>query len=463
MFPAIHSARSRRGARIRAIPLLLALPLASCAVGPDFDKPMAPDVASYTSQTVPVQTASTADGTHGGEAQTLLIGAQLPQQWWQLFGSEKLNALVNEAFAASPSVASARAALTQAEEVLRVQQGGLWPSADIGAGAQRQKTFMNFGEPGVLGPLNLYNADVKVSYGLDLFGGLRRYIEGQQSIVDYQRIELQAIYLTLAANVVTTSVQEASLRAQIDATNEIVTAQEELLKLTELQYQLGATALPQLLAARSELATVRASLPLLRQGLAATQSQLAVYLGKLPMQHVATNFSLDELTLPQQVPLGVPSELVRRRPDVLAAEALLHKASADVGVATADLFPKFILSASYGAQSNELSTLFDTSVFTMGANLMQPLFHGGSLRAQKRAAEAAYQQALADYRQTVLTAFKNTSDAMQAVIADAEALRAQREALVSAEGTLQLVEQQYRLWPDAKRKGAGRRFSLCFR
>jgi NodT family efflux transporter outer membrane factor (OMF) lipoprotein len=427
----------------RAWPLLALL--TGCTVGPDFERPALPDAERYTAQPVSESTAATAEPVSGGQAQTLRAGATLPQQWWHTFGSARLNALVDEAFAASPSVTAARAALTQAEQLLRSQRGYQLPSVDLGVGAQRQKTFMNFDEPRVIGPLNLYNADVSVSYGIDLFGGLRRRVEAQQAVVDVQRYELQATYQTLAGNVVTTSVQEASLRAQLEATQQIVAAQEELLAVAETRYQLGAIPYAQLLSARSELAAVRASLPQLQRSLAAAQAQLAVYLGKLPMQSTATNFSLDELTLPAEVPLGLPSELVRRRPDVLAAEAQLHRASAEVGVATADLLPKLTLGASAGASSNEWSGLFDNRTFTVGADLVQPLFRGGSLLAQKRAAQAAYDRALADYRLTVLNAFKNTADAVQAVVADAESLRAQHEALRAAQHGLQLTEQQYRL------------------
>lgn len=434
-----HFFPSSRAARL----VLLFAPLAACAVGPDFTAPAAPTVDRYTAQTAPAQTAATA--VHGGEAQMLVLGEQLPDQWWRLFGSDKLNALVNEAFAGNPSVASARATLTQAQEVWRSQRGAAVPSFDVGVGGQRQKSFMNFGTPGVIGPLNLYNASVDVSYGIDLFGGLRRTLEGQEAVVSYQREEIMATYLTLASNVVTASVQEASLREQLQASQSIVAAQEQQLQVVERQYQLGAAAYGELLSSRSELASLRAGLPAIQQNLAAVQTQLAVYLGKLPMQHQASNFSLAELTLPTTIPLGVPSELVRRRPDVRAAEALLHKACADVGVATANLFPKFKLSGSYGGQSNEWGSLFDNPVWSVGANLTQPLFHGGTLTAERRAAKAAYEGASADYRQTVLNAFKNVADAMQAVVSDAESLQAQHEALLAADDSLKLTEDQYRL------------------
>lgn len=424
--------------------LSLALaPLAGCAVGPDFTAPAAPAVDRYTADVSLTTTAATA--VHGGEAQTLAYGQQLPDQWWQLFGSDKLNALVNEALATSPTVASARAALTQAQEVLRAQQGAAVPTVDLVAGAQRQKSFMNFGTPGVIGPLNLFNAGIDVSYGIDLFGGLRRELEGQHALVSYQREEMLATYLTLASNVVTASVQEASLREQLHATQTMVAAQEQQLQVVDRQYQLGATAYSELLNARAELASLRAGLPTLQQDLSAVQTQLAVYLGKLPMQRQESGLALEELTLPATIPLGVPSELVRRRPDVRAAEAMLHKASANVGVATANLFPKFTLSASYGEQSSDTNSFFNNPIWSVGANLTQPLFHGGTLNAQRRAAKAAYEGASADYKQTVLNAFKNVSDALQAVVADAESLQAQHDALLAADDSLKLAEQQYRL------------------
>ena len=449
MFPVFTSARwLKAGRKSRLLFQLTPLALAACAVGPDFKQPAAPEVDRYTTAVAPANTASietAGAAVHGGETQALLIGEQLPEQWWQLFGSEKLNALVDAAFIGSPSVDSARAALTQAREVLRAQKGALVPSFDIGLGAQRQKSFLNFGEPSVIGPLNLYNAGVDVSYGIDFFGGLRRTVEAQTALAEYQHYELQATYLTLAANVVTASVQEASLRAQLEATNAIIAAQENQLQVSETQYQLGAIAYAQVLIARSEVATLRTSLPTLQQNLAAAQTQLAVYLGKLPMQQPVTELTLDDLTLPATVPLGVPSELVRRRPDVRAAEALLHKASAEIGVATANLFPKVTLSGSYGGQSNELSSVFDNTVWSVAAGITQPLFHGGSLTAQRRAALAAYDGALAEYRQTVLGAFKNVADALQAVIADAESLKAQHEALLAADDSLKLQQQQYQL------------------
>lgn len=417
--------------------------VAGCAVGPDFETPAAPEVDRYTAQPTPAQTASTP--VHGGEAQALVIGEQLPVQWWQLFGSPKLDALVQQAFANSPTVLSARATLTQAQEILRAQHGAQVPTVDAGLGAQRQKTFMNFDEPSVIGPMNLYNAGVDVAYGVDLFGGLRRMIEAQGAQVDFQRYELQAIYLTLAGNVVTAAVQEASLREQLASTRSMLESQQERLRLSEKQFELGAIAFADVLSARSELSTLRAQLPLLQQELAAVQTQLAVYLGQLPMQRQTTDFSLDELVLPKNLPLGVPSELVRRRPDVLAAEATLHRASAEVGVATADLFPKFTLAASYGGQSDQFSGLFDNPIWSIGANLTQPLFHGGTLTAQRRAALAAFDAAGHDYRQAVLNAFKNVADSMQAVYADAEALNAQFAALNASEESLGLTEQQYRL------------------
>lgn len=416
---------------------------AGCAVGPDFKAPEAPHTERYTAQELPQQTVATQ--VAGGEAQAFAIGAQLPAQWWTLFGSDKLNNLVQTAFSNSPTTASARAALRQAQENLAAQRGGFFPSVDANASAQRQRSSVI--SPGLptLGVYNLYNASVSVGYTLDLFGGVRRGVEAREAMVDFQQYELQATYLTLAANVVTSSVGEAALRDQLAATQDIIAALEKQLNITEQRYRLGAAALPDVLSARSNLAAVRATLPAYEKQLAAVQNQLAVYLGKLPSESSASNFDMTELTLPQELPLSVPSELVRRRPDIRAAEARMHEASAEIGVATANLFPQITLNGSFGAASTEASQLFSDKIWSVGANITQPLFHGGTLTAQRRAAIAAYDQAAANYRSVVLGAFQNVADALTAVHSDAKALQAQYEAKSSAQSNLKLREQQYAL------------------
>lgn len=426
------------------LPLLIAA-ISGCAVGPDFKAPAAPDTNRYTAEQLPDRTAATA--VTGGEAQTFQPGKAVPEQWWTLFGSNQLNQLVEQAFNSSPSVESADAALRRAQENLKAQRGSLFPSLDANASAQRQRASgAAFGQATDSSSLySLYNASVDVSYTLDLFGGVRRGIEAQAAVVDFQRYQLQATYLTLAANVVTSSISEASLRAQITATDEIIAAFERQLKITEQQYELGGVSTAEVLSARSNLASTRATLPPLQKQLSAVQNQLAVYLGRLPSERESTHFELAELTLPQELPLSVPSELVRQRPDIRAAEASLHQASAQVGVATANMYPQLSISGSFGSQALSSGDLFNDHIWNIGAGLTQPLFHGGSLNAQRRAAIAAFDQSAADYRNTVLKAFQNVADSLRALETDAESLSAQHEAMTAAQSSLDLTEKQYAL------------------
>jgi NodT family efflux transporter outer membrane factor (OMF) lipoprotein len=426
--------------------LPLALAIAGCAVGPDFKAPAAPATDRYTAQPLPEQTVSTP--VAGGAAQVFALDKQLPSQWWTLFGSPKLDRLVEQAFANSPNVEAASAALRQAQENLNAQRGDFFPSLDAKAGASRQRA-QAIQIPGAstdtTSIYNLYNASVNVSYTLDLFGGVRRSVERQAAIVDYQQYQLQATYLTLATNVVTSGVAEASLRDQIAASKDIVADLEKQLQIAKQRHQLGAAAYVDVLTANANLASVRATLPQLEKQLSAVQNQLAVYLGKLPSEREATDFDLGELTLPQEIPLALPSELVRQRPDIRAAEASLHQASAQIGVATANLFPQISIAGAYGSQANQFGDLFHDKVWNIGANISQPLFHGGSLTAQRRAAIAAFDQASADYRRTVLTAFQNVADALTALQSDAQILQAQHDALSAAKGSLDITEKQYSL------------------
>ncbi len=440
-----HLQRSplRLATPLRLLPLLCAL--SACAVGPDFKSPAAPATDSFTKEALPAQTESVA--IQGGEAQSFSMGKAVPTQWWTLFGSDQLNQLVVQAFKGSPTVDSAHAALRQAKENLNAERGNFFPTLDAGLGAEREKiSLASLGEPGGGTEIfNVYNASVNVAYTLDLFGGVRRAVEAQAAQVDYQQFQLQATYQTLAANVVTSAIAEASLRAQVLATNDIIDALEHQLRITEAQFQLGSISNSEVLSARSNLATVRATLPALDRQLSAAQNQLAVYLGQLPSQRVSTDFELAQLTLPQDLPLSLPSNLVRQRPDVRAAEAQLHQASAQVGVATANLFPQLSISGSYGSQAATRGDLFNNDVWNIGANLTAPLFHGGTLTAQRRASIAAYDQAFADYRRTVLVAFQNVADSLRAIETDAAGLKAQFEATTAAEQSLRLTETQYKL------------------
>ena len=422
--------------------------LSGCAVGPDFHQPEAPKTNAYTAGVMPEKTVSAP--VIAGDAQRFVSGQDIPEQWWTLFHSEGLDQLIRQALQDSPTLAAAQATLRESQENLRAQYGSaLFPSVDANLSATREHiSGAAFGPGGKPSLFNLYNASVKVSYALDLFGGARRELESLRSEVDYQRFQLEGTYLTLTANIVTTAVKEASLRAQIEATQDIASSLEKQLDVVESQFELGAVSRSDVLAQRTAVSQTRATLPPLEKNLAQTRHLLAVLIGKLPSETTLPEFKLDALMLPQDLPLSLPSSLVKQRPDIRASEALLHQASAQVGVATANLFPQFTLSGNYGVESNKSHDLFNgaaPTIWNLGASLTQPLFHGGQLRAQRRAAVAAFDQAAAQYRETVLQAFQNVADVLRALDADARTLKAQAEAETAARDALKLAQEQFRL------------------
>jgi NodT family efflux transporter outer membrane factor (OMF) lipoprotein len=386
----------------------------------------------------------------GGDAQRFVHGRDIPSLWWTLFQSKSLDSLIRQSLAESPTLAAAQAALRQAEENRRAQLGEFFPSVDAKFSANRQKfTGASFGQPNLPGGLfTLYNASLSVSYTLDLFGGTRRALEGLKAKVDYQRYLLEGSYLTLASNIVTTAVQEASLRAQIRAVKEILAAEEKQLTLVEQQFDLGGVARPDVLAQQAQLAQTRATLPPLEKQLAQSRHLLAVLAGKPPGEAAALPvFELTDLKLLRELPVSLPSTLVRQRPDILASEELFHAACAQIGVATADLFPKLTISGNYGSQTTILTDLFSngTNIWSIGAGLLQPIFRGGELTAKRRAAIAAYDQAEAQYRESVLQAFQNVADVLRALENDAETLKAQSDAEAVAAESLDLTRNQFEL------------------
>lgn len=426
---------------------LIAAGLGGCALGPDFKTPAAPAAAgdSYTPTPLPGQTAS-APGV-GGAAQQFAFGQEIPAQWWTLFRSPALDQLIRNALAQNPNMAAAEATLRQAQENYNAQAGNLvYPSVSAQLGATRQKTS-GATAGSAAGVFNLYNASVNVSYTPDVFGATRRTLEGAQAAVDYQRFQVEATYLALSANVVTTAIQEASLRAQLQATREVLDALNRQLGVIEKQFEYGAVPRGTVLSQRNQVAQVAATVAPLEKALASARHQLSVLAGKLPGEAGMPEFALESLTLPQQLPVSLPSALVRQRPDIRASEELLHQASAAIGVATAAQYPQFSLSGSYGSSSQSFGKLFDsnTNAWSLAAAITQPIFNGGALSAQRRAAEAAYDAAAAQYRATVLAAFQNVADALRALDADAAALKSQAEAEALARETLTLAEQQYKL------------------
>jgi len=396
---------------------------------------------------MPTRTDS-APGAGGGAAQRFVSGQDVPAEWWTLFRSQALDRLIRSALAQSPTVASAQAALREAQEAYAAGFGNSFlPSVSGQVGVVRERVSdAAFGLSG--GSLfTLYNASVGVSYAPDVFGGARRGQEGLGAARDFQRYEVEAAYLSLSANLVTTAIQDASLRAQVQVTRELVSADSQALVITEKQGALGAVAQSTVLAQQTALAQTEATLPVLENALAQTRHVLAVYAGRLPSDDALPEFALDSLQLPAELPVSLPSSLVRQRPDVCASEAILHEASAQVGVATANLLPQFSLTGSGGWEGVSLSNLLSApnEVWSLGAGALQPIFHGGALRAKRREAIAAFDAARAQYQQTVLNAFLNVANALRALDADAQTLRAQAAAESLAHQAYDLVAEQYRL------------------
>ena len=429
----------------------MALALSACAVGPDFHAPEAPQVSDarhpYTPAPLP---AATASGPATGDVpQRLVDGQDVSAAWWEAFHSPALDALVKSALANSPTVVAAQAALREAEENYRADYGSrVFPSVSAQLGAQREKyALAQSAEIPAGSTFNAFSAGLDLSYTLDLVGGNRRELEGVRAAIDYQRFQVEATWLSLTSSVVATAIQEASLRAQLQATRDVVEVESKSLGVISRQVELGALARSAVLQQRTLVAQSQAQVPALEKALAQTRHQLAVLAGRLPGEDGLPTFELDALTLPRELPLSVPSALVRQRPDIRASEAQLHEASAQIGVATANLYPQITLSASVDRQSFKASKLFDTGVtgWSLAAGLVQPIFNGGALLAKKRAAVAAYDAAQAQYQSTVLNAFLSVANALRAIDTDAEALRLQGEADRLADESTQLVMRQYQL------------------
>ncbi|MBA5637671.1 efflux transporter outer membrane subunit [Duganella sp. LX20W] len=435
------------GGRRCALAALLGLAVAGCAVGPDYHPPAPPSGLrddSYTPAAQPSDTVSAP--VPGGAAQHLAMGQDIPALWWTVFRSQALDQLVRSALEHNPTLAAAEAALRQAQENYNAERGNrVFPAVNAQLSAAREH-LADQGKT-VNGVFSLYNASVNVSYAPDVFGGTQRVLEGAQAAIDYQRFQLEAAQLALTANVVTAAIREASLRAQLQATGEVLAAQRQQLDVIDKQLQAGAVARAVLLTQRSQVAQTAATVPPLEKALAQSRHALSVLVGQLPSTPDLPQFELAALALPEQLPVSLPSALARQRPDVRASEALLHQASAQVGVATANLYPQFTLSASYGAAGASPHELFQANnvFWNLAAGLTQPLFNGGALTAKRRAAEAAYDAAAAQYRATVLAAFRDVADSLRALEFDASALQAQADAEALAAETLALAKRQYQL------------------
>jgi NodT family efflux transporter outer membrane factor (OMF) lipoprotein len=434
-------ARLKKGA---LIPLAHALALGGCAVGPNFVPAEAPPVSGYTAGRL--SSAAAADGP-GGTAQRFVHGADVPGIWWKVFGSRRIEAFVREAIENHPDITAAQAALRQAREVAAADIGALMPSVTGSDSVTRSQTPL--AESGQTGPsslFTLYKTSVPISFTPDIFGGKARGIEADLANADYQRFQLEATYLTLTANVVTTAISDASYADQIRVTEEQIEGQRQLVALLEQQFALGAVSNADVLTQKAQLAQTVATLPPLQKSRAQNRNQLMAYLGRLPSQDKGEAVPLSNLRLPRDLPVTVPSLLVRQRPDIQAAESQVHQASANVGVATANMLPNVTLSASGGSSALALSSLYgpQSAAWSVATSVTGPIFDAGNLFHTKESKVAALEQSGAKYRSTVITAFQNVADALRAIQSDADLLKAQVEAEKTAAESLKMSQAQFK-------------------
>jgi len=435
----------------RIVAILAAMPFAACAVGPNFKKPNAPQVSGYTAS--PLSKTSNTTNVTGGEAQDFVTGQEIPGEWWKLFHSEPLNALIEYSLKNNPNLKAAQAALLVARENVRVQEGAFFPSIGASFSASRAQTSND------LSPVpndniflfNLYTPQVFVSYVPDVFGLTRRSVESLEAQAEQQRYALAATHITLSANVVAAAIQEASLRAQIDATRQLISISTDAVQVLRNQFAKGYASRLDLAAQEAQLAQVSATLPPLLKQLAQQRDLLAALSGGfLDVDFVewysTQKFELSSLQLPQDLPVSLPSQLVEQRPDVRQAEENLHAASAQIGVAVANRLPSFTLFANAGTAALAASQIFTPGVgfWTIGQSVLVPVFQGGALMHKERASRAAYVQAAEQYRAAVLTAFQNVADTLNALEQDADALKAAGAAEAAARTTLDLAQRQWR-------------------
>jgi NodT family efflux transporter outer membrane factor (OMF) lipoprotein len=462
--PQSMSAASR--SRI-ALALTAAAIAAGCAVGPNFHKPAPPADAGYA--TAPLPAATAAADVLGGDAQRFVEGRDVSFKWWAAFGSPRLNSLVEQAFRANPTIPAAQAALRQAQELVYAQQGYFFPTVAADYNFERQKLAGNLSgstAPGVQGngstiaayqnpspsppphnaPLyyNFHTAQFTVGFVPDVFGGNRRKVESLDAQAQMQRFELEATYITLASNVVAAAIQEASTRAQISATREIIDYNEKSLRILRDKFRFGYAMRIDVAAQEAALAQAKQLLPPLEKQFEQTRDLIRALVGKLPNQEVEETFDIAALRLPQDLPLSLPSNIIRQRPDVRAAEEQLRSANAQVGVAIAAMVPQFTITGAVGGTATEFPWLFRSGgpFWSLIGDVTQPVFAGGTLLHTKRAADQALLQAAAQYQAAVLTAYENVADTLHAMLSDADALAAAVAAESAAKVTRDLTHER---------------------
>lgn len=441
-----------RPSRAATVAALVSLPLlGGCAVGPNFHRPRAPSASAYRppGESRPVGTAAAAAQRRapaaGRYAQRIVLGAPAVPDWWTLFRSPRLDELIRRAIADNLDLAAAKATLAQARELVAAQSGQLYPQVGLQASTGRQKYGAQFLGTFAVPPFTYEAVGASVRYVLDYDGAIARSIEEQEALEQYERSELGAARLTLTGDVASEAVIIAATRGEIQAAAELLSEDRNNLSLVQTAFANGSVSKLDVLTAQSQLAGDQALLPPLYQRLAAARHALAVLLGRTPAEWSQPDIGLADLRLPRQLPVSVPSQLVRRRPDILAAEAQLHAATAAVGVATANVYPQITLTGTLGQQALRPAKLFNASstAWSLIAGLTQPLFDGGTLRAERRAALDALQASAARYQQVVLESFGQVADLLDALDHDAQLVAAQAAARDTSEASLQLARQSY--------------------
>jgi len=443
-FKSHHEAiRFRRamGLVLGAAGLLL---ISGCAVGPDYQAPAAPNVSGYTPDEL-LPTVSS--GVGGGASQSFVSAKDIPGEWWILFHSPGLNQLILEALKNNPTLEAAQASLREARENVYAQEGSFFPSVSGDGTAERMKdSAASTGLPSNPA-FNLYNASLSLSYTLDVFGGTRRQVESLIAERDYEAYQLEASYLSLTANIVTAAITEASVREQIKATQEIVADEATQLDIVKKRFDLGGASRADVLLQESNLRQEESTLPPLQLQLSQTRNQLAAYAGRFPSEQIIEKFNLEDLQLPRELPVSLPSQLVAQRPDIQAAAAQLHQASANIGVAVANRLPQITLSGSLGSEAFQASQLFTPGMglWSIASGISQPIFEGGTLLHKQKASEQAFDQSAAQYRSTVISAFQDVANVLNALDYDAKTLKADLATEQSAAESLKISTGQYKL------------------
>jgi NodT family efflux transporter outer membrane factor (OMF) lipoprotein len=419
-----------------AIICLAALLSACTPVGPDYKAPDVPEAKAYTPEKEVLTTK-----------QRVAMGKQLEMDWWRLFASTPLDDLITQAMTDNYTIAAAQETLEQAEDTVKAENGGLMPQFSLGATAARQKYGVALFGPSnfKIPPFNAYEVGPSVNWDLDLFGGKQRSVERQLALAEYQSHELDAAYVTLTGSVVAEALEIAAAKGEIGAVEKIVAEDKKTLKLVETALKAGAETKVDVLTVQSQLENNQTLLPPLQQRLSVARHALAILMGKAPGNWAPPEFTLGSFILPKELPVSLPSELAHKRPDILAAEANLHAASAAVGVATANLYPNITITGSLMQEALVPGQLFNSAnnAWAFGGGITAPLLNGGTLKAEKSAAEHTYQAALAQYKETVLHAFGQVADALTALTHDAELTAAQQKAYDTSHASLTLARKSF--------------------